>query len=187
MQPSTCPAPAASSSRSRSGTRTTIEARGSGSPWPSRTSRSSPSSRTSRLARSRPLSSTTDRSSMTDRSGSQRGQVLVLFAGGLITLLLFAALAFDGGMVLAEHRDQQDAADAAALAGARYMDVPRDFAAAEAAPVNDAIVNWVVHAYHGEEVSVTPARLGRLPNPVGSPVRDYPNPPLHIRGTLSSG
>src|SRR3972149_5619431 len=82
MQPSTCPAPATSSSRNRSGTRTTNEARGSGSPWPSRTSRSSPSSRTSRLARSRPLSSTTDRSSMTDRSGSQRGQVLVLFAGG---------------------------------------------------------------------------------------------------------
>jgi Flp pilus assembly protein TadG len=60
------------------------------------------------------LSSTTDRS-------AERGQVLVLFAGALLVILIVAALAFDVGMMLVERRDQQDAADAAALAGARYV------------------------------------------------------------------
>ena len=45
----------------------------------------------------------------------------MLFAGGLVALLLMAALAFDVGMMLVERRDQQNAADAAALAGARYV------------------------------------------------------------------
>lgn len=59
-------------------------------------------------------------SSTTDRS-PERGQILVLFAGGLVLLFLIAALAFDVGMTLLERRDQQNAADAAALAGARYV------------------------------------------------------------------
>ena len=58
--------------------------------------------------------------STTDRS-SERGQVLVLFAGGLVALFLIAALAFDVGVMYLERRDQQNAADAAALAGARYV------------------------------------------------------------------
>jgi Putative Flp pilus-assembly TadE/G-like len=60
------------------------------------------------------LSSTTERS-------PERGQVLVLFAGALTVLFIVAALAFDVGMTFLERRDQQDAADAAALAGARYV------------------------------------------------------------------
>jgi hypothetical protein len=55
------------------------------------------------------------------RRSDDRGQILVLFAGGLVTLLIIAALAFDVGMVLLERRDQQNAADAAALAGARFV------------------------------------------------------------------
>jgi hypothetical protein len=47
--------------------------------------------------------------------------VLVLFAGGVLLLLIVAALAFDAGMVFLERRDGQNAADAAALAGARYI------------------------------------------------------------------
>ena len=50
-----------------------------------------------------------------------RGQVLVLFAGGVFAILVVAALAFDVGMMLLERRDEQNAADAAALAGARYI------------------------------------------------------------------
>jgi len=68
------------------------------------------------------LSSTIDRP-------AERGQVLVLFAGGLVTLLIVAALAFDVGSMLVERRDQQNAADAAALAGARYViDIPYTYA-----------------------------------------------------------
>ena len=59
-------------------------------------------------------------SSTTDPS-RERGQILVLFAGGLVALFLVAALAFDVGVMLLERRDQQNAADAAALAGARYV------------------------------------------------------------------
>jgi hypothetical protein len=52
---------------------------------------------------------------------SEDGQVLVLFAGAIVTLLIIAALVFDVGMTLVERRDEQNAADAAALAGARYI------------------------------------------------------------------
>jgi len=58
--------------------------------------------------------------STTDHS-RDRGQILVLFAMSITVLLIVAALAFDVGMMLVERRDQQDAADAAALAGARYL------------------------------------------------------------------
>lgn len=59
--------------------------------------------------------------SSTTEPTSERGQVLVLFAGGLVVLFIVAALAFDVGMTLLERRDQQNAADASALAGARYV------------------------------------------------------------------
>jgi hypothetical protein len=64
--------------------------------------------------RSRALSSTTDR----DRAS---GQVIVLFAGALLTLMAIAALAFDVGQTLLDKRTQQDVADASALAGAKYL------------------------------------------------------------------
>lgn len=48
---------------------------------------------------------------------SERGQALVLLAFGIIALLGFAALAIDGGMVYADRRHAQNAADAASLAG----------------------------------------------------------------------
>lgn len=57
----------------------------------------------------------------TTENSPERGQVLVLFAGGIVALLIIAALAFDVGMMLIERRDQQNAADSAALAGARYV------------------------------------------------------------------
>jgi Flp pilus assembly protein TadG len=88
------------------------------------------------------LSSTTDRA-------RERGQVLVLFAGGLVALLIVAALAFDVGMMLVERRDQQNAADAAALAGVTGgASASRVIAAA-----NDATV--VAWSRSGYEVTVT--------------------------------
>jgi Flp pilus assembly protein TadG len=46
------------------------------------------------------------------------GQVLVVFALSVIVLMGFAGLALDGGSSFAQRRDQQTAADLAALAGA---------------------------------------------------------------------
>jgi hypothetical protein len=75
------------------------------------------------------------------RSG-ERGQVLVLFAGGITALLIIAALAFDAGMMLVERRDEQNAADAAALAGARHVLVdPNPGGAAERAAFEVARLN----------------------------------------------
>lgn len=67
--------------------------------------------------RSQPLSSTIDR--WTPDRGA--GQTLVIFALSLVVLLGMAALAFDVGQMTIDRRAQQNAADAAALAGARYV------------------------------------------------------------------
>jgi hypothetical protein len=60
-------------------------------------------------------------SSTTNGPNSERGQILVLFAGGFILICLIAALVFDVGQNLLDRRSEQNAADAAALAGARYV------------------------------------------------------------------
>jgi hypothetical protein len=99
------------------------------------------------------LSSTTDRS-------RERGQVLVLFAGGLIALLIVAALAFDVGMMLVERRDEQNAADAAALAGARFVLTSEP--EAEAAARQLALENGFDDADPNETVNIyIPAIHGR--------------------------
>lgn len=53
-----------------------------------------------------------------NRPNSQRGQTLVMAALLLVVLLLFLGLLIDGGYALAQRRVIQNAADAAALAGA---------------------------------------------------------------------
>jgi Flp pilus assembly protein TadG len=60
------------------------------------------------------LSSTTERE-------ARSGQILVLFAGGLVLILLIAALVFDVGQNLLDRRTEQNVADASALAGARHL------------------------------------------------------------------
>lgn len=61
--------------------------------------------------------------------GNERGQILVIFAGGLIVFLAAAALVFDVGQNLLDWRTQRNAADAAALAAARYISDPACLAA----------------------------------------------------------
>jgi hypothetical protein len=51
----------------------------------------------------------------------QSGQVLVIFAGGLLTLLVIAALVIDLGFTMTIRRAEQDAADAGAIAAARFI------------------------------------------------------------------
>jgi hypothetical protein len=83
-----------------------------------------------------------------------------MFVGGLFALLIVAALAFDVGMMLVERRDQQNAADAAALAGARYvLTSPGD---AETAARRIALENGFDDADSSEVVNVyIPAIHGR--------------------------
>lgn len=51
----------------------------------------------------------------------ERGQVLVIFAVGLVVLLAFAALAVDMGRLVAERRHVQNAADAGVLAACQKL------------------------------------------------------------------
>jgi putative Flp pilus-assembly TadE/G-like protein len=72
------------------------------------------------------LSSTTDpvvarRLSSPFAAEGERGQIIVLFAGALFTICLIAAIVFDVGQSLLDRRAEQNAADAASLAGARYV------------------------------------------------------------------
>ena len=55
---------------------------------------------------------------MKTNTNSERGQALIMIVIGLVVLLGFTALAIDGGMVFSDRRHAQNAADAAALAGA---------------------------------------------------------------------
>ena len=56
-----------------------------------------------------------------DRGWSERGQVLVLAMVSMVALLGFVAMAVDVGLLLHERRTLQNAADAAALAGAAEL------------------------------------------------------------------
>jgi len=56
-----------------------------------------------------------------NRRRRSSGQVLVIFAGGLVTLLVIAALVIDLGFTMAIRRSEQNAADAAAIAAARFI------------------------------------------------------------------
>lgn len=59
-----------------------------------------------------------------DRDPSDRGQILLIFAFGLIVFIGFAALTVDIGSLYVARRSYQNATDAAALAGAAYLTRP---------------------------------------------------------------
>ena len=52
---------------------------------------------------------------------NERGQILVIVAGGAITLLLIMGLVLDGGVALFNRRDAQNTSDVMALAGTKYV------------------------------------------------------------------
>ncbi len=87
-----------------------------------------------------------------------RGQVLAIFAFGLIGIIAVAALVFDVGQNLFERRMQQDASDAAALAGARYLVEPACKAAPSLAscPQAEAAAREIttLHGYATAQVTV---------------------------------
>jgi hypothetical protein len=101
------------------------------------------------------LSSTTDASAPnppTANRASDGGQVLVIFALGLLAIVLVAALAFDTGAVLLERTTQRNAADAAALAGARFL--PGDTVRARAAAEAIATANGFTHGVGSTVVDI---------------------------------
>ena len=70
----------------------------------------------------------------------QRGQIIVLFALGLVAMIAMVGLVLDGGDTFAQRRDQQNGADLAAIAGANaYMNAPGVVAAKQAAARGAAV------------------------------------------------
>jgi Flp pilus assembly protein TadG len=104
-------------------------------------------------------------SSTTDRGRSEQGQILVIFAGGFLLICLIAALVFDVGQNLLDRRDEQNASDAAALAGARYLPTatytyhgtcasPPGSMPAVVAACDVAVLNGFTHGVAGDTVRV---------------------------------
>lgn len=87
----------------------------------------------------------------------ERGQILVIFALGLVVMIGMVGLVLDGGSVFAQRRSEQNAADLAALAGANaYLNTPGTVAtrtaAAQAAALASASSNGYTDGVNGVEV-----------------------------------
>jgi len=80
------------------------------------------------------------------RRARQRGQMIMLFALSLTAILLVVGLVVDGGYALVQRRNAQNAADFAALAGARIVaeKVGGDTTNGTDANVKAAIVNSIL-------------------------------------------
>ena len=81
-----------------------------------------------------------------------RGQILAFFSIGLSVLLMVMALALDAGVMIVERRDQQNAADAAAIAAARYVVTQPSKAISTA--VTLAAANGFSHGQDSKSVSI---------------------------------
>jgi hypothetical protein len=86
---------------------------------------------------------------------TETGQAIVLLALGAVVMLGFAALAIDGGMVYADKRHAQNAADAASLAAARAA---ADYMETQAIYYDDFCVN--VSSVISEAENAAVARAG---------------------------
>jgi Flp pilus assembly protein TadG len=119
-------------------------------------------------------------SSTTSRPRS-RGQVLVIFAGGAIAIIAVAALVFDIGQNLFGQRMQQDASDAAALSGARWLVTASCVASPSPAncpeAVNAAMDVATDHGYASAQVAI------HIPPGPGSQFAGIPG---HIQVTITS-
>lgn len=89
------------------------------------------------------------------RDRREAGQVLVLFALGLVAMIAMVGLVLDGGSTFAQRRGQQNAADLAALAGANDYLLNNDSGQAIARARMVAQENGYSHASGGTTVGVS--------------------------------
>jgi Flp pilus assembly protein TadG len=102
-------------------------------------------------------SSSTSRTSQERRRRASRGQVLVIFAGGLIALLSFCAVVIDVSWYWANTLRVQRTADAAALAG--VVDLPGNVSGAESIAVTAAGQNGYTLTNGCQADGVTPSSM----------------------------
>ena len=88
-----------------------------------------------------------------------RGQILVMFAGGLVTLLLIGSLVIDLGFIFMTKRQEQNAADPGAVAAARYL-----------RPSVDVSSMWTAACFFAVQNGFQPAPVGGTgPRPASCP------------------
>ena len=104
--------------------------------------------------------------------GRERGQIIVLFAISIAVVIAMVGLVIDGGAVYAQRRDQQSAADLAALAGADALLNGKTQAEATTVARGVAQSNGFGYADPGVSVSVTfPPGLVQVD--IGAPHQNY--------------
>lgn len=96
----------------------------------------------------------------------EKGQILVLFALGLVVMIGMVGLVLDGGGAFAQRRDEQNAADLAAVAGANaYLNtngtVAARTAAAQAAAIASATGNGYTNGVNGTTMATPTVVLGQ--------------------------
>lgn len=101
------------------------------------------------------------------QSARQRGQILPIFAGGLVAILLIGALVVDLGFVFMMKRHEQNAADPGAVAAARYI---RDGSLTSA---EKRAAMWTAACFYALENAFKPTRTDNgLACDGGQPVDD---------------
>jgi Flp pilus assembly protein TadG len=103
------------------------------------------------------------------RRESQRGQLLVLFALGMVALIAMIGLIIDGGDTSFQKRDQQNVADAAAMAAGYALLQGQDVTAAARSV---AAANGYVHGVADTTVTVN-SLPDRITVDVSRPHRNY--------------
>lgn len=92
------------------------------------------------------------------RTGSEgapeRGQIIVIFALALVAIVAMVGLVLDGGSAFAQRREEQNAADLAALTGANVYLLTGDQTASTAAARANAATNGFTHGTNGTTVEV---------------------------------
>lgn len=116
----------------------------------------------------------------------ERGQALIVLVFATVALLLFAGLAIDGGAAILGRRRMQNAADAAALAGARELAVA--LCDRRGSADTDATVRAQVAALaQGNGISDPEAIQAYYVRFVGSKITDYNPPRLVGAGAVPQG
>ena len=91
---------------------------------------------------------------MTTARPRERGQMLALFAICLIAIIAMTGLVIDGGLTMVQRRDQQNVADAAAMAGAYAYANTQDKTAAAGQALVTTAANGYSDGTDGVEVDV---------------------------------
>lgn len=86
---------------------------------------------------------------------AERGQIIVIFALGLVAIVAMVGLVLDGGSTFAQRRAEQNAADLAALAGANTYLLTGDQTLSTAAARANAATNGYTHGTNGATIGVS--------------------------------